>query len=234
MDKLIYIRKSKRAKRIIFRVEPLKGIEVVVPNNISKFQANKVILRQSKSKWFKDAFKQIEKYREQLNPTEVTIGYPYETWLISYQEHLVGQKPYIIETAANCLKVTRDLSDSMLHINLLRQWHQGKAEKILVPLVKDLSFTNNIGFNKLKIKLQKNSWGSCSAKKNINLNRNLIFLSKNLIEYVILHELCHTKILSHSSGFWEILEQYLPKWKGDKTDLCLIDRERVPAWAMAE
>ena len=118
------------------------------------------------------------------------------------------------------------------HIDLLQKWLQGKAENLLVPLVRNISLSTNISANKVKIKFQKTSWGTCSERKNINLNRNLLFLPENLVEYVILHELCHIKFMNHSLEFWELLETYVPDWKLAKEELKYKGRILTPAWAM--
>ena len=59
---------------------------------------------------------------------------------------------------------------------------------------------------KITIRTMKTIWGSCSAKNNISLNIGLIALSDELRDYVILHELVHTKIKNHSKDFWDALE----------------------------
>lgn len=66
----------------------------------------------------------------------------------------------------------------------------------------------NIG--KISLKRQKTIWGSCSANNNISLNANLIFLDDELIDYVIIHELVHTKVKNHSKKFWNLLTLILP------------------------
>ena len=114
----------------------------------------------------------------------------------------------------------------------MQKWLQVKAENLLVPLVRNISSSTNIRFNTVKIKFQKNSWGTCSIRKNINLNRNLLFLPENLVEYVILHELCHIKFMNHSLEFWELLEKYASNWKDAKQELRYKGRILIPAWAM--
>ena len=64
-------------------------------------------------------------------------------------------------------------------------------------------------YNKLFIKNQKTRWGSCSEKNNINLNAKLLNLPERLINYVILHELVHTKVKNHSTEFWITLDGYI-------------------------
>ena len=82
-----------------------------------------------------------------------------------------------------------------------------------MPLVSNISASTKLRFNRAKIKSQKPSWSTCSSRGNINLNRNLGFLSKELVEYVIVHELCHTKIMNHSLDFWQAVEGYIPNWR---------------------
>lgn len=67
--------------------------------------------------------------------------------------------------------------------------------------------------NKITIKEIKYAWGSCSSKKNITINLELIKYSEKAIRYVILHELCHIKHMNHSKEFWKLIEKYMPEYK---------------------
>ena len=67
--------------------------------------------------------------------------------------------------------------------------------------------------NKITIKEIKYAWGSCSSKKNITINLELIKYSQKAIRYVILHELCHIKHMNHSKEFWKLVEKYMPEYK---------------------
>lgn len=76
-------------------------------------------------------------------------------------------------------------------------------------------YTKNIGQRprKITIKNIKYAWGSCSAKKNITININLARKKKEIIEYVVLHELCHLREMNHSKKFWDLVEKNMPKYK---------------------
>ncbi len=67
----------------------------------------------------------------------------------------------------------------------------------------------------LKVKPRKmcSRWGSCSKNKSIRLNSLLMMLPEPLIDYVIVHELCHWQVFNHSRKFYQLLEQILPNWK---------------------
>ena len=68
-------------------------------------------------------------------------------------------------------------------------------------------------YNKIAIKNQKTRFGSCSYQNNINLNINLMTYDFDVIDYVILHELAHTKIKNHSQKFWQEVEKTCPNYK---------------------
>lgn len=65
-------------------------------------------------------------------------------------------------------------------------------------------------YGQVRIKNQRRAWGSCSSKKNLNFNWRLVLLPRDLADYVIVHELCHTIHLNHSAAFWNLLKSYLP------------------------
>ena len=68
-------------------------------------------------------------------------------------------------------------------------------------------------FNKIALRNQKTRFGSCSYRNNINLNINLMNYDFDVIDYVLIHELCHTKIKNHSKEFWLEVEKYCPEYK---------------------
>jgi len=83
------------------------------------------------------------------------------------------------------------------------------ARRVLVDRLAELAGRHGFGYNRVYVRNQKTRWGSCSVQNNINLNVNLIRLPEALRDYVILHELVHTRIKNHGPRFWEELETYV-------------------------
>ncbi len=79
-------------------------------------------------------------------------------------------------------------------------------EKYLVKRVEWLAKKHGFEYSQLKFRVMKTRWGSCSAKNNINLNMLITYLPKYLQDYIILHELVHTRIKNHSHHFWNVLD----------------------------
>lgn len=82
-----------------------------------------------------------------------------------------------------------------------------EARRVLVSRLEHLSAQHGFYYNKVSIRNQKTRWGSCSAKNDISLNMKLLKLPQELVDYVILHELVHTRIKSHTKAFWRELDR---------------------------
>lgn len=83
-----------------------------------------------------------------------------------------------------------------------------KATEYLPGRLHELSGIYGFTYASVRISKSKSRWGSCSSKKNISLSLFLMKLPLHLIDYVILHELCHTVEMNHSHKFWELLDKF--------------------------
>ncbi len=77
----------------------------------------------------------------------------------------------------------------------------------------EIARKHNFSFNKVKVRVMKSRWGSCSSKNDISLNAKLTGLPDRFINYVLLHELVHTKVKNHSVNFWFALNAHLHEAK---------------------
>ena len=84
----------------------------------------------------------------------------------------------------------------------LGRMSKAAARRKLINRLEELADWNGFTYNRVFIRNQKTRWGSCSAHNNINLNIKLALLPDMLIDYVILHELLHTRVKNHSREFW--------------------------------
>jgi len=84
------------------------------------------------------------------------------------------------------------------------------ARRKLTGRLEELSGRFALTYNRVFIRRQKTLWGSCSAKGNISLNLQLAGLPERLMDYVITHELVHTRFMHHGKDFWGELERLYP------------------------
>ncbi|MCF7860572.1 M48 family metallopeptidase [Patescibacteria group bacterium] len=74
-------------------------------------------------------------------------------------------------------------------------------------------------YTRLSIRDQRTRWGSCSKRGGLNFNYRLVFLPPELIDYLIVHELCHLQQLNHSPAFWGLVAQQIPDFKKRRQEL---------------
>jgi len=77
----------------------------------------------------------------------------------------------------------------------------------------------NFKYNRVVIRNQKTRWGSCSRQGNLNFNYKIALLPERMSDYIIVHELCHTKEFNHSHDFWDLVAEQIPDYKEIRKDL---------------
>lgn len=92
-------------------------------------------------------------------------------------------------------------------------WYLNQAAKIFADKVDAYSKALNLPCRQLKLSDAKRRWGSCSSKRVINLNWRLVMAPNDIIDYVIVHELCHIMYLNHSKDFWNKVQSIIPDYK---------------------
>ena len=96
---------------------------------------------------------------------------------------------------------------------MLTKWYKDSFGDIVRERIEKYSPELNVAPAKIFIKNQKTRWGSCSTKGNINLNWLLVMTPLEIIDYVIVHELSHLKVMNHSQEFWTLVESILTDYK---------------------
>lgn len=124
-------------------------------------------------------------------------------------EEIVVKSPYPWQSL-QVQKKLRQACEQSLHL---------QARQILSARTEAISQQTGLKYKELRIRKMTSRWGSCSAKANISLSLFLIQLPDKLIDYVILHELVHTKHLNHSPSFWRLMEKLSPNTKNLRKQL---------------
>ena len=136
----------------------------------------------------------------------VSVSVPYMLPYAAARLFFEARKPWILETMARQKERYKDVSPlSSEEIEELRR--QAKAE--LPPRLSEFASRYGFTYNRVSIKHNATNWGSCSARKNINLNLSIMRLPRVLQDYVLLHELCHLRHQDHGHAFHLLLEHVL-------------------------
>lgn len=127
----------------------------------------------------------------------------------------VSNQKKIIKTK-NRLEIFYDSQKSAVRKNLIINWLKSEAKSYLSKRIIFLSNKIDIKYKSVFIKSYRSRWGCCSSKGEIFLNWKLIMLPKQVIDYVIIHELAHIIFPNHSKYFWELVEKKCPNYTKSK------------------
>lgn len=92
-------------------------------------------------------------------------------------------------------------------------WLKSEALNYIPARTNEIANEHKFSFNRITIRNQKTRWGSCNSRRNLSFNMRLMTYPPEIIEYVIVHELCHLKEMNHSKKFWLLVEEILPEYK---------------------
>jgi predicted metal-dependent hydrolase len=97
--------------------------------------------------------------------------------------------------------------------------HKETARTVILARLRELNEYYKLHYGKVAIRSQRSRWGSCSKKGNLNFNYQIAALPPELMDYVIVHELCHLKHFNHSPSFWSLVAEVLPNHKNLRLSL---------------
>jgi len=205
--------KNKRAKYLRITIKPSGKIRVTMPGNCTYAQATDFVTQKTAN---------IKKHLEKINVKKQVFDEKSDFNIRNYKlkllKHPKDTCEYFIQESA--LKFyypdSSDLTDSHVQTGIktaLIELMRKEAKEYLPARVEEIARKYNFSYKKVFVKNLKTRWGSCSSVNNINLNLHLMRLPEHLTDYVILHELVHTKEKNHGKNFYNLLENFVKNSK---------------------
>lgn len=211
------VRVSARARRLTARVHVGGRVEIVVPVGVGPRTVREFV--QQFSPWIdrKVAAMQCAAAPEEPVPGQIEFKATGERFSVDWQ--VSGARGL----RADERRVRLHAADAAGARTLLRAWLARAADARLAPRLMDLA--GRLGFDvaKVVIRRQRTRWGSCSTRGTVSLNCSLLFLREEVVRYLFIHELAHTKHMNHSPRFWRLVETLEP-------DFRRLDRELLAGW----
>ncbi|MHB8034587.1 zinc-dependent protease [Clostridium botulinum] len=208
-ERFQYILKTKKRKTISIKIGKEFIIEVTAPLGTNEYTIEQILKKEEK--WI---IKKIKKLKE----VENFNGYYY-----------LGELYYlkIKEVRSLYFKLELDSNKFMVYINSgilkekreviikdnLEKFYKEKAVKVLKERTDYYSNILKVAPKNIVIKNQKTLWGSCSSKGNINYNYKIVMAPLKILDYIVVHELCHLVHMNHSKDFWQLVESIIPDFK---------------------
>ncbi len=216
------VRVSTRAKRMSIRVFPYGRVEVVVPRRTRPHTVQRFI--SGNREWIDRTARELQgRYpRPDLQaPARIELVALNRRWTVSYSSR-GGDRTQVVESPGH-LEVRGADAEQEAGRLALRRWLAAQARAYLAPQLAQLAAHAGLKYKRVQIRNQRTRWGSCSASGTISLNCCLLFLAPELVRYLLMHELCHTRHLDHSARYWALVERHQP-------DARALDRRLADAW----
>ena len=225
------LRVSRRARYARLRILPFGGLEVVIPTRFPRKLVAGLVAEHAD--WAHRQLAKQAQLRESIClPPALVLVFDGSSTPIRYQPtEPTFQGELFADNTEECIEIHAD--GQRAAIVELRRWIRRRARQALPPLLERLSRQTGLAYNRVSIRSQKTRWGSCSSRGNINLNDQLLFLPADVVEYLMIHELCHTRHLNHSKAFWTLVQTHCPDYR---THEKLLRRPQglVPDWFLLE
>lgn len=200
-------------KNVEFRVGP-NGVRVFAPANLPLKEVDRLV--HEKEAWILQALERSdritdrrqEELRRRMQPgKEIMIeGKAYRLRLITKGEP--GARIWGDELLVYGADGSAELTDQIVHEYLLKLALERFRDRVR-------HFGAFIGRSpkRITVRDQKTRWGSCSSRGNLNFNWRLITMPPEVLDYVVVHELCHMIEMNHSPAFWDLVRKYMPDYE---------------------
>ncbi|HEY1899644.1 MAG TPA: SprT family zinc-dependent metalloprotease [Steroidobacteraceae bacterium] len=222
------VRESRRARRLAVRVHRTGRVEVVVPPRTSRAVVTAFLAEHHD--WIETRRQAALRHKvpeAPFPPERIELAAVYESWRV----HLAGGtgRVRLREPGDELLVLGGDISQPLLLKDALRRWLRGRAQIILADHLAECAREFGFSNRRLSIRRQRTRWGSCSTAGTISLNCCILFQSPEVLRYLLIHELSHTRHMNHSRAFWDCVARCCPEYR--KLDRQLLDGwRRVPSW----
>lgn len=202
--------KSKRAKRLRISINPFNGVRVSLPYFMSYKSALRFVME--KKQWIIDNSNSMSQKLEGL-----TLFDESTTFKTNLHEVVIQKKSTILVPKAKMsseklilefpseINLNKTENQEFIRKAIEESWRK-EAKLVLPKRTEELAQKFGFTYGKVSVRNTKSRWGSCSFHNNISLSLHLMRLPEKLRDYVILHELTHTREKNHQAPFWNLLD----------------------------
>jgi predicted metal-dependent hydrolase len=210
------LKRSSVARLVWLKIQRQTGLTVTIPRTYQIKQISAYL--RANSAWI---LRHLAKYEMERNK-------PPENKLPAADTILYLGKPLTISIALGHMELPAvKLENNKLIINMgdsgsksaalaLEIWMRQQALQLIIDKANRFSKMIGVAYHRISIRDQRSRWGSCSRLKNLNFNWRLVMAPEAVLDYVIIHELCHLKEMNHSKTFWSVVARYCPRWREDR------------------
>ena len=229
------LRVSPWVRTLSLRVGVEGRLEVIAPRRYSRRTIAGVLARERV--WIERALADAEARRRALPsppawriPEEVRLPAVDARWPVVVRS-ATRRGVRVATTGTGELEVSGHVADLAACRRALRRWLVREGYAHLVPWLAQVSRALELPYAGCAVRLARTRWGNCSRTRVIGLNARLLLLPPPLVDYVLVHELCHTRELNHSPAFWDLVARYCLEYRRLRVHLRAAGTQ-LPDWVL--
>lgn len=205
----VRVRESPRARTARILIGPLRPLEIIVPAGTPDDEVDGFLV--SRRHWIADKLDAVAV--EQARPARLGLDRHGVVWIGAaavpvaerHAEHTMARG------GGGRLEVCGPTGPA--RAEAICRWYRREARRRIRDLAARESARLALAFRSVSVRDQKTRWGSCSRAGNLSFNWRLVIAPADVMTYVVVHELCHLAVPSHSKPFWHQLEAAYPGWQ---------------------
>jgi predicted metal-dependent hydrolase len=208
---VVQIRKSRRARTMRLTVGPGRPPEVVVPTRVRQRTVDEFIT--AKQRWLGDKLAELR--AAEARPRELFLDRPASIWLTG------APVPVDHDPAGRAVAALRD---GRLTVGgapeaagaAIERWYRREAQRVLLAVAEREAGGIGVRFAAVGVRDPRTRWGSCSHHGRLSFSWRLLMAPGHVLDYVVVHELCHLREFNHSRAFWQLVESVRPEWRDSR------------------
>jgi hypothetical protein len=200
------LKRSPKARHARLEIRAETGLTVIVPKGYPRSLVPGII--EDKKRWVTAKIELFRRAKQDYSPDGHSVRY-------------LGRELKVKASIGDCSRDEATLKGNELVLSLtnasdkrqtIENWLKTQAESVTREIADRYSSKIGVGYHSLRIRSARTRWGSCSPRGTLSFNWKLVMAPQPVIEYVVVHELCHLKELNHSKSFWKLVESHCPDW----------------------
>ena len=205
------VREHPRARNVRIVVSHRHGLVITVPRKFDRGRIPEIL--EQKRDWIERTLRRFPMKPEPYRPPErIVLQAVGEEWTVEYE---TGDPRHVtlVKRGGRALHISGATSRPDVVRRVLERWLTIHARRHLVPWLYRTAGELGITLKGVSVRTQRTLWGSCSHRHTISLNARLLLIPPDMVRYVFVHELVHTRHMNHSREFWQAVAVHAPDYR---------------------
>ena len=210
LEKEFEVKVKRTSRRRTVSLEVREGfVQIIVPNVLSEKEIENIIVK--KTKWIRNKLL-VHKSKPVYKPKEFITGESFSYLGKNYRLKVINSKKSCVEIKDDRIFVYKRPKGKSVK-DLLVNWYKQQGIKLFEKKTKKYQELIGVKPSSISTRTYSKRWGSCSSKGDITFNWRIIMAPHSVIDYVVIHELCHLVHHNHSPKYWRTVKSFYPNYK---------------------